>query len=165
MAKKDEKINPVAEPELEETVTEQQPDPRDAEIEELKHLIYAQQEQIDRLRAEYGVPAEAAQEAAEPKTEDEWEEYIEMFVPRHGHGQEQSFFVSVNFRNAQIPADGKMHKLRKPIALALQASLEAEAKAEKFADEIPHDAAPGNIQEMARQLSEMRRKLQELGID
>lgn len=95
---------------------------------------------------------------------DVWEEYIDVVVPRHGRGQEKCFYVSVNGRNAQIPADGKMQHIRKPLALALLASLEEEAKAEQFAEDLPHDAAPASFAELMSVINDLKNKLRSSGI-
>ena len=129
-------------------------DERDAEIAALKAKI------------------EALEKAARPETApvipvqtgDEWEEYIEVIVPRHGRGQEKCFYVSVNGRNAQIPANGKLQKLRKPHALALLASLEQEAKAEQFAEDLPHEAAPASFADLMAVINDLKRKLNDSGI-
>ena len=85
------------------------------------------------------VKAEAQEAAAAaPAVKDEWDEQIEMLIPRKGRGDDQSYYVCVNDRRFYIPADGRMQKLPKPIALVLQESLEAEAEAEDFADRMPH---------------------------
>ena len=52
----------------------------------------------------------------------------------------------MNHRTCQIPADGKYHKIRKPFAEILMMSLEAEAEAERYAEEdVPHDSSPENF--------------------
>lgn len=78
-----------------------------------------------------------AEEPAEQK--DAWAEEIEMMIPRKPRGEDAFYYVCVNDRRFEIPADGKMHKLLKPIALVLQDSLAAEIAAEDFADSIPNN--------------------------
>lgn len=104
-------------------------------------------------------------EIIEEKPVDEWEEFIDIVVPRHGRGQEKTFFVSVNGRNAQIPADGKLQHLRKPHAIALLDSLEAEANAEQFAEDLPHEAAPASFADLMNVINDLRRKLRDSGIE
>lgn len=70
---------------------------------------------------------------------DEWDEMIEMIVPRKPKGDDQQYYVCVNDRRYMIPADGKMQKLPKPVAEVLRDSLEAEVKADDFADSIPKE--------------------------
>ena len=110
------------------------------------------------------VKAEAKAEEA-PVAVDEWEEFIDIVVPRHGRGQEKNFFVAVNGRNAQIPADGKLHHIRKPLALALLESLEAEAQAEQFAEDLPHEAAPASFADLMNVINDLRSKLRASGIE
>lgn len=106
---------------------------------------------------------EAVEEEMQPV--DEWEQFIDFVVPRHGRGQEKTFFVSVNGRNAQIPADGKLQHLRKPHAITLLDSLEAEANAEQFAEDLPHEAAPASFADLMNVINDLRRKLRESGIE
>jgi len=75
-------------------------------------------------------------EAAEPASE--WDEEITMIVPRKPKGEDNFYYVCVNDRRFQIPANGEMQTLLKPIALVLQDSLKAEAAADDFADHIPN---------------------------
>ena len=76
---------------------------------------------------------EAADAAKDP-----WAEEMEMIVPRKAKGEEQHYYICVNDRRFYVPADGKMQKLPKPIALALKDSLEAEYAADEYADHIPN---------------------------
>lgn len=82
--------------------------------------------------------AEEVKPAEAPK--DEWDEEIEMIVPRKAKGDDQQYYVCVNDRRFLIPANGKAQKLPKPIALVLQESLAAEVAAEDFADNMPNNA-------------------------
>ena len=92
------------------------------------------------------VEAEPVEEVKEAKAEeqeapkDAWAEEIEMMIPRKPRGEDAFYYVCVNDRRFEIPADGKMHKLPKPIALVLQDSLAAEVAAEEFADSIPNNS-------------------------
>ena len=88
--------------------------------------------------AEEIVAEEPEKEAPEaPKSA--WDEEIEMLIPRKPKGEESYYYVCVNDRRFEIPANGTMQKLPKPIALVLQDSLEAEIKAEEYADSIPNN--------------------------
>lgn len=129
---------------------------KDAEIERLKAELEEAKKQTKKETAKEPMPLPA---------EDEWEEYIDFVTPRHGRGQEKSFFVQVNGFNAQIPADGKMHHIRKPLALALLDSLEAEAQAEQFAEDLPHEAAPASFADLMNVINELRSKLRQSGIE
>lgn len=104
-------------------------------------------------------------EAADTDAGTEWDEYMEVIVPRHGKGQEKYFYVCVNDRSVQVPADGKRHKMRKPHAEVLLASLEAEADAENFADSVPHAAAPESYEQLVSQLADLKAKLKSFGIE
>ena len=74
--------------------------------------------------------------AAEVK--DPWEEKVKMIVPRKPKGEEQFYYICINDRRFQIPADGKQQEMPKPVALVLQESLEAEYEADDYADHIPN---------------------------
>ena len=69
---------------------------------------------------------------------DPWAEEKEMIVPRKPRGEEQQYYVCVNDRRFIVPANGKMQKLPKPIAQALQDSLDADAEAYEFMDSMPN---------------------------
>lgn len=90
--------------------------------------------------AEPEVAAEIAEEVKEPRQEaeakTEWDEMVEMIIPRKSKGDDQSYYVCVNDRRYLIPANGKMQKLPKPIAEVLKDSLDAESAAEDLADRI-----------------------------
>lgn len=85
------------------------------------------------------IQEEPAVQAEEPKETGEWGETIEMIVPRKQKGDDPQYYVCVNDRRFTIPADGKMQKLPKPVALILRESLEAEVKADDFADSMPKE--------------------------
>ena len=81
-------------------------------------------------------------EPAVPAEKDEWDEEVEMLIPRRPKGDDQQFYICVNDRRFYIPANGKMQKLPKPIAEVLQQSLEAENEAEDYAESIPNKTGP-----------------------
>ena len=135
------------------------PDEKDEIIKSLRAQIASMEKDGKHL-----APAEIKPVQADNPLGDIWEEYIDVVVPRHGRGQEKCFYVSVNGRNAQIPADGKMQHIRKPLALALLASLEAEARAEQFAEDLPHDAAPASFAELMTVINDLKNKLRSSGI-
>lgn len=126
---------------------------KDAEIAKLKA-------ELELLKAEK--PEEPAK-AEEPK--DPWEIYDEIIVPRKPRGAEQYYYVCVNDRSCQIPADGKMQKMRRPFAEALLMSLEAEAEADRFAENVPHEAAPDGFESLMKTINELKMKLARAGID
>lgn len=153
-----------------ETVTEEFQMPEDAQPgvlpDEKDEIIKSLRAQIASMQKDgkHLVPAEIKPVPTNNPLGDVWEEYIDVVVPRHGRGQEKCFYVSVNGRNAQIPADGKMQHIRKPLALALLASLEEEAKAEQFAEDLPHDAAPASFAELMSVINDLKNKLRSSGI-
>ena len=81
------------------------------------------------------VKAEETQ-AEEPRSE--WDTEKEILVPRKPKGDDPSYYVCINDRRFLIPADGKVQKLPLPVAIVLQESLDAEYKADEFADRIPN---------------------------
>lgn len=90
-------------------------------------------------------PVEVVPEKADaevPAVKDEWDEYVEMLIPRRPKGDDQQFYICVNDRRFYIPANGKTQKLPKPIAEILKQSLEAENEAEDFAESIPNKTGP-----------------------
>jgi len=86
-----------------------------------------------------------AEEKAPEAPKSAWDETVEMLVPRKPRGEEPFYYICVNDRRFEIPANGTMQKMPKPIALVLQDSLAAEAKAEEFADSIPNNAPAAGI--------------------
>ncbi len=72
--------------------------------------------------------------AEEPVVKDEWDEMVDVRVPRAKPGEPNNYYVCVNDRRYQIPADGKKQSLPKPIANLLEGSIEAEFEADRFAD-------------------------------
>ena len=88
---------------------------------------------------------EAIQEEIPETTEEEqdpWKEMVTVLVPRHHVGESENYYVCVNDRRFYIPRNGTRQELPLPIAEVLQASIEAEGKAEEFAEHIPHEGAP-----------------------
>ena len=79
-------------------------------------------------------------EEAEPVEGSAWDEEVPVVVPRKPKGQDQQFYVCVNDRRFTVPANGKQQMLPRPVAEILQAAIEAEYKAEEFADSIPNES-------------------------
>ena len=132
------------------------------DIEQLKKKIAELEAQLEKTLP-MGETIETPVTTEDP--DDEWNQFVTINVPRHGKGQEKYFFVSVNHRTCQIPADGKYHKIRKPFAEILMMSLEAEAEAERYAEEdVPHDSSPENFGQLMRQMNEMKKLLKDHGI-
>jgi hypothetical protein len=72
---------------------------------------------------------------------DEWDETVDMVVPRKPRGEDQQYYICVNDRRYLVPADGKVQTLPKPVAEVLRESIEADAEADEFADHIPNRSA------------------------
>ena len=81
-----------------------------------------------------------AEETKEENAGSAWDEEVPVVVPRKPKGQDQQFYVCVNDRRFTVPANGKQQMLPKPVAEILQAAIEAEYKAEDFADNIPNES-------------------------
>ena len=89
------------------------------------------------------VKEETAAEQTEPaeKPADPWEEMVEIMVPRKPKGEDEFYYVCVNDRRFEVPANGKKQKMPQPIAEVLMASVEAEYEAQEFADQMSKHAA------------------------
>lgn len=81
-----------------------------------------------------------AEETKEETAGSAWDEKVPVFVPKKPKGQDKQFYVCVNDRRFTVPANGKQQMLPKPVAEILQAAIEAEYKAEDFADSIPNES-------------------------
>ena len=65
-----------------------------------------------------------------------WDIKVTVRTPRKS--KHDFYYVCVNDRRFEIPADGKEHEMPKPIAEVLQQTLDAEAAADDFAEGIPN---------------------------
>ncbi len=137
---------------------------KDAEIAKLRAELEQLQEEKEALNKSIDKKIDELQDA-EPEPPDPWEEYIDIIVPRKPRGAEQYYYVCVNDRSCQIPADGKIQRMRKPFAEVLLMSLEAEAEADRFAENIPHEAAPEGYESLMNTINELKAKLARAGID
>ncbi len=72
----------------------------------------------------------------------EWAEEVTIHVPRKPKGEDPFYYVCVNDRRYQVPANGKMQTMPKPIAEILQGSVAAEGEADDFIDRLPNNATP-----------------------
>lgn len=84
---------------------------------------------------------EEALEEVKTEEQDEFAETMDMIVPRKPKGEDQQYYICVNDRRFAVPANGKMQKLPKPVALILQDCLEADAYADDFMEKIPNRTA------------------------
>ena len=77
---------------------------------------------------------------AEEAPSDSWEIEEEVLVPRRPKGEEQFYWLCINGRSVQIPANGRVQTMKKPFAEALRNKIEADAAADDMADSIEvHD--------------------------
>lgn len=109
-----------------------------AEVTQENVDVEAEKAAAAKAEAEKAAATKAEAEKKAPAVVDEWAEEIEMIVPRKPKGEEQSYYICINDRRFQVPANGKMQKLPKPVALVLKDSLEADAEADDFMDHIPN---------------------------
>lgn len=84
------------------------------------------------------VPAVQADEPvkAEKPAKDPWDEKVKVRVPRKPKGE--YFYVCVNDRRFEIPANGLEQEMPRPIAEVLEQSIQAEYRAEDYAAGIPN---------------------------
>lgn len=81
------------------------------------------------------IQAEAPEIQAE-KPADEWQEEVEMYVPRRAKGEDQSYPVFVNDRRYWVPANGKKQMLPKPVAAILQNAIDAENAMDDYINQV-----------------------------
>lgn len=87
------------------------------------------------------IAEEIAEQTAGSTVLDEWAEEVEVMVPRKRKGDDPQYYVCVNDRRFAFPADGRKQRMPKPIAEILMSSIEAEYRAEEFAEEMNQHAA------------------------
>ena len=79
---------------------------------------------------------EEAAETAEETAKSKWDEIETVRTPRKS--KHDFYYVCVNDRRFEIPADGKEHEMPLPIAEVLRQTLDAEAAADDFAEGVPN---------------------------
>lgn len=84
-------------------------------------------------------PAEETIQQAEPVKQSEWDIMETVMTPRKS--KHDYYYVCVNDRRFEIPADGKTHEMPLPIAEVLRQTIEAENAAQDFAESIPNRGA------------------------
>ena len=99
---------------------------------------------VTEAEPEVKIEDTAVEEApkAEEEVQDPWKVMVSMLVPRHHVGESENYYVCVNDRRYYIPRNGTKQEIPQPIAEVLQASIEAEGRAEEFAENMPHASAP-----------------------
>lgn len=73
----------------------------------------------------------AAKEGTDPWTLD-----FEMFVPHRDPGEDKWYWLSINDRTAQIPADDSRQVMKLPFALVLADTLKAKRREEAYMDNV-----------------------------
>ena len=79
---------------------------------------------------------EEAAETAEEPAKSKWDVIVTVRTPRKS--KHDFYYVCVNDRRFEIPADGKEHEMPLPIAEVLMQTLDAEAAADDFAEGVPN---------------------------
>ena len=90
-----------------------------------------------------------AKEAAENGI-DPWTIEVEIFVPHREMGEDKWYWININDRSAQIPADDSRQTMKLPFALILADTLKAKRREEDFQDSVqvydpkenPHENRP-----------------------
>ncbi len=90
-----------------------------------------------------------AKEAAENGI-DPWTIEVEIFVPHRDMGEDKWYWININDRSAQIPADDSRQTMKLPFALILADTLKAKRREEDYQDSVkvydpqtnPHENRP-----------------------
>ena len=106
-----------------------------AEIEKLKAQLAQNNRPTNRTQNDAEVVRQAAQEAAE-KGLDPWDVKVTVRVPHRQRNEDPWYWVNINGRAAQIPADDRYQEMALPFAETLLNSLEAERMAAEYQDGI-----------------------------
>jgi len=118
--------------ELAAAPAEETADPKDAEIAKLKAEISLMKgggvRDADKVAA---LAMEAAEQGLDP-----WKITVSVRVPRRPVGEDSWYWVNINSRSAQIPANDQVQEMKLPFAEALMNYLKAENAARDFADGI-----------------------------
>lgn len=111
-------------------------DERDREIAELRAQLAAEKKKNESILKgdDYAIVQEKAKEAAE-KGLDAFNVMVSIRVPPRTHTNDKYYWVSVNGRSAQIPADNTVQEMRLPFAEAILNQIRADKHADSFADE------------------------------
>ena len=108
---------------------------KDAEIARLKAELAAAQKQNEGYRSGRDADVvEQASKAALAEGKDPWTVNVSIRVPERRDTSEKSYWVCVNGRTAQIPANNQYQEMKLPFAEALVNSLAADRMAQQFAD-------------------------------
>ena len=108
---------------------------KDARIAELEARLAAAERQAAGYRA--GNDAQIVQQAikeALAEGKDLWDVKVSVRVPERRDTTEKSYWIMVNGRSVQIPANNQYQEMRLPFAEALMNQLKADKYAQQFAD-------------------------------
>lgn len=111
--------------------------------------------EINAMKAELDKAKEALkpeEEAKPAEAEDPWQKMVKIRSPRDPNIGDSGYFVAVNDRRWQIPADGKEWEVPEPIAIAFQGMLDADARADEVARAIEAESADPVLKPKARQI-------------
>ena len=108
-----------------------------AEIEKLKAQLAAAQQQAKpgARQNDAEVVRKACEEAVKAGV-DLWTVTVNIRSPRRPGKEDPWYWLNVNGRSVQIPADDKYYEIKLPWAEALINSLEAERKAADYQDQL-----------------------------
>ena len=108
-----------------------------AEIEKLKKQLAEAQKSVPAAvnQNDAEVVRQAAVKAAEEGT-DPWTVKVPVRAPRRSGKEDPWYWLNVNGKSVQVPADDKYHEMKLPWADALVSMLEAEKNAEAYQDSI-----------------------------
>ena len=97
-------------------------------------IIPAEEIQAEETQAE-----EAPEAVEEQKPASKWDQMETVMTPRKS--KHDYYYVCVNDRRFEIPADGKAHEMPHPIADILRQTIEAENAAQDYAESMPNRGA------------------------
>ena len=115
-------------PELEKVLAEQQ-----AQIQKLQQELAKAQQRSTGRQDDAAVVRKAAEEAAEAG-KNAFDVVVSIRAPKRPGKEDPWYWLNVNGRSVQVPADDRYHELRLPWAETLINMLEAERRAEDFQD-------------------------------
>lgn len=109
--------------------------------------------QPERPKTQTDIDAEKLQKIAKEAAEagkDPWTIEVDVFVPHRDKGEDRWYWVNINDRAAQIPADDRRQKMKLPFAMILVDMLKAKQREEEFIDSVevydpkdnPHKGRP-----------------------
>jgi len=108
---------------------------KDAEIAKLKAQLAALQQQNEGYRKgrDADVVAKASADAIAAGV-DPWTVKVSVRVPERRDTTEKSYWLCVNGRSVQLPANNQYQEMKLPFAEALMNALKADRFAQQFAD-------------------------------